>query len=156
SGIDLSMPRILEAATPPEEIRPLFAAAKAQGDRPNAARIGLRLARTLVARGELDEAVRLAEEAHAVFAAMPAGRGERDEAECKEVLGEVARARGNVEEARARYREVEEAGERLRDERLMARAYHRLGMVAQEERDLDAAEAYYVKALGLLDKLGDE
>jgi hypothetical protein len=38
----------------------------------------------------------------------------------------------------------------------MARTYHQLGMVAQERRALETAEDWYLKALRITERLGDE
>lgn len=144
-----------EKAEPPEEIEPLLDAAIAQGDSPNAARMGLRLARGWVEKGSLDEAERVAKEALTRFQAMNE-RGQRGVAACEEVLGDIARERDLAAEARGHYQRALDLAERLDDDALTARLYHRLGMTAQMERDLDAAEGWYKKSLGLLGSMGDQ
>jgi tetratricopeptide (TPR) repeat protein len=152
----IPMPSLVEATAPPAEIRLLFEAAKAQKDWPNTARLGLRLARALAGGNKMDEAQAAATDARALFEEMQGGRGAKGAAECEEVLGDVARATGNVEASWAHYTKMLRAGEQLGDEHLTARAYHRQGMAAQAERDLDKAARLYKKALGLLGMLGDE
>ena len=43
-----------------------------------------------------------------------------------------------------------------KDEEGTAGAYHQLGMIAQEERDFSTAEKWYLKALEIKERLGDE
>jgi tetratricopeptide (TPR) repeat protein len=62
----------------------------------------------------------------------------------------------NFADAERLFRRLAEHCVRVKDLEGEASAYHQLGMVAQEPRDFDRAEQWYLKSLAIEEKLGNE
>jgi tetratricopeptide (TPR) repeat protein len=141
--------------TPPGMIKMLLDAAREQGDRPNTARLGLHLARTLVAGFQLGEAEELASEALGIFSEMGGERGAHGVAKCYQTLGDIARRRYQESRAEEFYRRALSMFQQMMDENNAAETMYSLGRLAYWQDKLDAALTFYDKVIAVGQKLGD-
>jgi tetratricopeptide (TPR) repeat protein len=105
--------------------------------------------------GHLDEAERAHRKIAQVLEASKSANARRHLATAYHQLGNVAYARGALDDAEAWYKKSLAIKEALGDRAGMAMSYHQLGMVAQQRGALDDAEALYKKSLAIKEALGD-
>jgi tetratricopeptide (TPR) repeat protein len=165
-------------ADPPERLRAMLAAARRQGDAPNAGRAAALLAQALVARGELEEAAEVAAESRdtpqvkLVEGVLAALRGERARAEgiladgswaagVPELEGRRLVALGNLDldedrpRAVARYEAARTLLHDAQDGANEAVALANLGIASMAEGALDEAARRMQEALALAREVGD-
>jgi tetratricopeptide (TPR) repeat protein len=107
-------------------------------------------------RRHLDDAERTYQQTLTAFQAQPTSPRQQDGlATTYHQLGNIAQARGRLDEAEDWYRKSLAIEEELGNAPGTADSYHQLGMAAQARGRLDEAEDWYLKSLAISEELGN-